>query len=95
MDEPKRTRTVTVANRAGLHARAALMVFNLVRQFDAQVEIVLDRQRANAGEVLSMLCLRAERGQELLLEATGSQAEEAVAALADLIAAGFHEDDAT
>jgi phosphotransferase system HPr (HPr) family protein len=93
MDQPKRTRTVTVANRAGLHARAALMIFNLARQFTAQVEIVMDRERASAGEVLSMLCLRAEQGQTLTLEASGPQAEQALHALAELFAAGFHEDD--
>jgi phosphocarrier protein HPr len=93
MDQPISTRTVTVSNRSGLHARAALMIFKLAREFTAQVEIVMDRQRASAGEVLSMLCLRAEQGQSLVLEATGPQAEQALNALADLFAAGFHEDD--
>jgi phosphotransferase system HPr (HPr) family protein len=93
MDQPKSTRTVTVANRSGLHARAALMIFNVAKPFAAQVEIVMAGQRANAAEVLSMMCLRAECGQELVLEATGSQASEAVEALAELFAAGFHEDD--
>jgi phosphocarrier protein NPr len=93
MDQLKSTRTVTVSNRSGLHARAALMIFKLASQFTAQVEIVMDRQRASASEVLSMLCLRAEQGQALVLEATGLQADPALDALAALFAAGFHEDE--
>jgi phosphocarrier protein NPr len=94
MDQPQATRTVTVANRAGLHARAALMVFNLMRSFPAKVEIVMDRQRARADDILQMTTLGATQGQELIIEATGPKAEAALDALAQLFAAGFHEDDA-
>jgi phosphotransferase system HPr (HPr) family protein len=93
MDQPRQTRTVTVANRTGLHVRAALAIYNLARQFQTQVEIVMDRQRASAGDMLHMLSLGAIPGQKLVLEATGPQAEQALDALAELFAAGFHEDD--
>jgi phosphotransferase system HPr (HPr) family protein len=93
MDQPKLTRTVTVANRTGLHVRAALAICNLVRQFQTQVEIVMDRQRASASDMLHMLSLGANPGQKLLLEATGPQAQQALDALTDLFAAGFREDE--
>jgi len=94
MDQPKVTRTVTVANRSGIHLRAALTVFNLMRAFPAKVEIVMDRQRAMADDILQMTTLGAMPGQELILEATGPDAEAALDALALLFAAGFHEEDA-
>lgn len=93
MDELKVTRTVTVVNRSGMHLRAALMVFNLVRAFSAKVEIVMDRQRARGDDILQMTTLGAAQGQELTLEATGLGAEAALDALAQLFAAGFHEED--
>jgi len=93
MDELKATRTVTVVNRSGMHLRAALMVFNLVRAFSAKVEIVMDRQRARGDDILQMTTLGATQGQELTLEATGLGAEAALDALAQLFAAGFHEED--
>jgi phosphotransferase system HPr (HPr) family protein len=93
MDQPIRTRNVVVANRAGLHARAALMVFQLARTFQAKVEIVMDRQRASAGDMLQLLSLGAAQGQSLVLEASGPDAEAALDALADLFAAGFHEEE--
>jgi len=83
-----------VANRAGLHARAALMVLNLVRQFPAKVEIVMDRQRASAVDMLQMMALGAAQGQEVTLEATGPKAEQVLEALEALFAAKFHEEDA-
>jgi phosphocarrier protein HPr len=94
MDQPKVTRTVTVANRSGIHLRAALMVFNLTRSFPAKVEIVMDRQRARADDILQVTTLGAAQGQELTLEASGPGAESALDALAQLFAARFHEEDA-
>jgi len=93
MDQPKVTRTVVVANRAGLHARAALMVFNLARSFQAKVEIVTDQQRASARDMLQLLSLGAGQGCELVLEADGPDAGAALDALAQLFSVGFHEDD--
>lgn len=93
MDQPKATRTAVVTNRAGLHARAALMVFKLAQAFPAKIEIVMDRQRADAGEMLQLLSLGATQGTELTLEASGPGAEAALEALAGLFAAGFHEED--
>ncbi len=93
MDQPRLTRTVTVANPNGLHLRAALAIRELALNFQTQVEIVMDRQRACATEILSITSLGAQPGQELVLEATGPQAQQALDALADLFAAGFREDE--
>ncbi len=93
MDQPKATRTLVVTNRAGLHARAALMVYKLAGAFPAKIEIVMDRQRASASDMLQLLSLGAAQGRELTLEASGQDADAALDALARLFAAGFHEDD--
>jgi phosphocarrier protein HPr len=96
MDEPKATRTVLVANRAGLHARAALLIVQLVRQFQQQhqtkVELIGDRQRVDAGEMLQVLTLGAAQGEQLVIEATGEGGEEIVEALERLFADKFGED---
>lgn len=95
MNQAKATRTVTVDNRAGLHARAALMVFNCAREFQAKVELVMGRQRVDAGDMLQMLSLGAAQGTTLVLEATGPDAQRAIEALQTLFAAKFHEEDDT
>jgi phosphocarrier protein len=95
MSEPQVTRTVTVANRHGLHLRAALLVLNTARRFDAKISLLTpERQRADATDVLQVMSLGAEPGCSLVLEATGKEAEAAVEALAKLFADRFHEDDA-
>jgi phosphotransferase system HPr (HPr) family protein len=96
MDEPKATRTVLVANRAGLHARAALLVVQLVRQFrehhQVKVELVSDRQRVDASVMMQLLTLGAAQGEQLLVEAVGDGAEEIVEALDRLFKDKFYED---
>lgn len=93
MSQPTATRTVTVANRDGLHARSALAVLGCVREFRAKVELVRDSERADAGDIWQTLALGAGQGVVLRLEATGPDAEEAVDAVARLFAARFHEED--
>ncbi len=65
MNQPKATRTVTVANRAGLHARPALLVANCVRKFQAKVELVTEspagRRHRHAPDALARRRARAER----------------------------------
>ena len=93
MNQSKATRTVTVTNRAGLHARAALAVVNLVRRYHAKVELIKDRRRVDSVDMLQMLSLGAAQGEELTVEATGEEAEAAVQALAQLFADKFNEED--
>ncbi len=93
MDQAKTTRTVVVTNRAGLHLRAALQIFQLVREFSVEIELVVDRQRAKATDMLQIVALGASQGTEVTLEAAGPEADAALDALASLFAAGFHEED--
>jgi phosphotransferase system HPr (HPr) family protein len=94
MNQASATRTVTIANRAGLHARSALAITNCVREFQARVELVMNRQRVLATDVLQMISLCAMQGQSIRLEAAGPDAEKVLEALVRLFAAKFHEEDA-
>lgn len=89
MSQTKATRTVTVANPEGLHARAATLIANLVKQSPAKVELVKGTQRVDATNVLQMLSLCALPGEQLLLEATGQDADAALEALAELFESKF------
>lgn len=92
MAEPKATRIVIVANRAGFHARAATLVAKRAREFNANVELVKDDQRANTNDVLQMLSMGAGPGEQVVLEATGQDADSALDALVALFADKFGED---
>ena len=86
------SRMVTVSNREGLHARAATELAKLVRGFQAEVVILKNQDRVDCGDVLQILSLGAAMNEQMLLEASGQEAEEALEAAARLFASGFDED---
>lgn len=79
--------TRTLLNPLGLHARPAAVVARMLAGFEATVSV----NGVNAASVLELMKLGAAQGAELHIEATGPQAEAAVAALTDAVDAGFGE----
>jgi phosphotransferase system HPr (HPr) family protein len=92
MSEPALKRTVIVANRAGLHARAAVMVFTEARKFKARVVISKGLYEVDATDVLQMMSLGAAQGEALSLEGSGEEAQQAVDAVEQLFLRKFDED---
>jgi len=87
------TRTVTVVNRRGLHARAAAKLVTLAEQFSANVDVLRDGQEVSARSIMGLMMLGAGMGSTLELRAEGFDAHEALEAIAGLIEAGFNEQD--
>lgn len=85
--ESQTSRTVTVRNPLGLHARPAALVSRKVAELGAAVTI----DGVDASSVLQLMALGATQGRELRVEATGERAAEAVATVVDMIEAGFGE----
>jgi phosphotransferase system HPr (HPr) family protein len=83
------TRTVKVLNPAGLHARPSLAVVKTVRQSQSKVEVRTPRQTVDAGDILQLLGLGAVQGTELVLSATGPDAENVLDQLTDLFTNRF------
>ncbi|CAM5792927.1 dihydroxyacetone kinase phosphoryl donor subunit DhaM [Cellulomonas persica] len=77
----------TLLNPLGLHARPAAVVARMLAGYDATVAV----NGVNAASVLELMKLGATQGAQLQIEASGTQAREAVAALTDAIDAGFGE----
>jgi len=84
--------TVVIANRRGLHARAAAKFVKLAAQFDATVEVLKGETRVHGQSIMGLMMLAAGPGTELRLEAKGAQAQAAIDALADLVGRKFDED---
>lgn len=95
MGDSKLSRTVTINNPQGLHARPAQLFAELAARFNARIEVIKDNQPADAKSILSILTLGATQGTSLRIDATGKDAEEALDALARLVANGFAEDTST
>ena len=78
-------RQVGVTNVYGLHLRGAGKFVKLANTFQSDVRVHCKGAIANGKSVLSLLCLAAECGTMLAIEAEGYDAEYSVAALATLI----------
>ncbi len=85
-------RSVEIVNRLGLHARPAAKFVKLAGRFKAEVLVEKDGLEVNGKSIRGVLMLAAEQGSRLRIRASGSDAEEAVAALSDLVDRGFEEE---
>ncbi|HEX2477341.1 MAG TPA: HPr family phosphocarrier protein [Lacipirellulaceae bacterium] len=94
MQTPRATRVIVIRNSQGLHARPADMFARLARQFQSRIELVREGRRVEAVSIMDLLTLGAAQGTELILEAEGPDAEEAVEALAKLVESGFPLEEA-
>ena len=88
------TRVIVIRNSQGLHARPAELFVRLARQFQSRIELVRDDRRVEARNIIDLLTLGAAQGTELVLEAEGDDAQEAVEALVRLVESGFPSEEA-
>jgi len=88
---PSASAQVEIVNRLGLHARAARLLVEAVRGFDAEVTLTREDQTINAKSILEIMMLAAGPGTLLELTAVGPDAEAAVAAICALVAQRFNE----
>ena len=84
-------REATIVNQEGLHARPAARIVRLASQFASEIEIAKDGLGVNGKSIMGVMMLAAECGSSILIRADGPDAEQAVEALAQLVAGGFGE----
>ena len=84
-------RSVQIVNRNGLHARPAAEIVKAAAKFRSDIVIQRDDLEVNGKSIMGVMMLAAEMGATLTLRADGPDAEEAVNALASLIANKFGE----
>ena len=84
-------RTVTICNKLGLHARAAVKFVNLANRFGASVKIVKGGDEIDGKSILGILTLAATQGTSIRLVVSGRDEAAALGALVELIANRFDE----
>ena len=87
------TRTVTVLNPTGFHARPARSFVDIATERFPDTKITLTKgpKAINGKSVLSMLTLGAKCGDTIVLEAVGGAEDQALARLGDLFETIFKE----
>jgi len=84
-------RKLTIVNRLGLHARAAVKLVSVCSKFVSNIVIVANGRRANARHLIAVIMLSASVGSAISIEASGPDEVEAIAAVSRLVSHGFGE----
>ena len=86
------SRTVTVVNQLGLHARAAAKFVHLATRFESNIRVIRDTKVMDGKSIMGILLLAAARGTAITVEAIGVDEQAAVDALVQLVESGFGEE---
>ncbi len=82
---------VTIVNRRGLHARASAKFVKCAEAYQAEIRVRKDDDVVVATSIMGLMMLGASLGSQITLQATGPDAEDALAALTRLIEDKFDE----
>ena len=82
---------VTVENQVGLHARPATFFIQKANEFKSTIMVEKEERRVNAKSLLGVLSLGITKGTTINLVADGSDEQDAIDALSELIASNFNE----
>ena len=86
------SRSVTVANKLGLHARAAARFVHLASRFQSHVKVSRGSQAVDGKSIMGILLLAAATGTMLTVSTDGEDEHAALDALCGFIETGFGED---
>jgi phosphocarrier protein HPr len=86
------SRSVTVVNQLGMHARAAAKFVHLAGRYQAHVRVAREARVIDGKSIMGILLLAAARGSTLTISADGADESAAVEALVGLVRSGFGED---
>ena len=89
----KASRTVTICNMRGLHARAAAKFVKLAGQFESEVRVTKGDSSVGGCSIMGLMLLAAGKGSQIHLAADGADADAAIKALAALVEARFEESE--
>lgn len=83
--------SVLISHEGGLHARPTVTLTKLAKTFSARVLLATDASGPwiDAKSVVKVMAMKVRRGTQLHLQAVGSDAEHAVAALVKLVEDDF------
>ncbi|MGE3277158.1 MAG: HPr family phosphocarrier protein [Vicinamibacterales bacterium] len=86
------SREVRIANRLGLHARAAAKFVHVASRFQSQIRVARDGRTMDGKSIMGILLLAAARGTDITITADGPDEAQALEALGALVESGFGEE---
>jgi len=86
------TRTFSIVNEKGLHARASAKFVEVVEAHDASAEVTKDGLVVSGDSIMGLLMLAASRGSLIEVRTSGTEAGKLADALEALVATRFGEE---
>ncbi|MEM0970037.1 MAG: HPr family phosphocarrier protein, partial [Verrucomicrobiota bacterium] len=71
------TKSFTINNEAGLHARPAAVFVKTANQFSSDIWVSKDGEEVNGKSILGLMMLAAEHGSTIEISVEGEDAEKA------------------
>lgn len=82
-------REFIIVNQEGLHARPAAKFVKLSNRYQSEIWVKKGDEEVNGKSIMGLMMLAAESGAKICVSANGSDAEEAIHQLGELIESGF------
>ena len=89
---PAVQKAMAIVNQRGLHARASAKFVKCAEGFDADIRVSRDGMTVPATSIMGLMMLGAAMGTSVQVEASGPQANAAIAALDRLVSSKFDEE---
>ena len=84
--------TLTIRNKAGLHARPAALFVQAANRFKSKVVAAREGREVNAKSILSVLSLGADQGAVVMVSTEGEDETQAIEAICLLVENNFGEE---
>lgn len=85
------SRSVTITNQLGMHARAAARFVHAATAFDCQVRVSVGGREMDGKSIMGILLLAAARGSVMTIVTDGAEEARACDALCHLVESGFSD----
>ncbi|MBL48519.1 MAG: phosphocarrier protein HPr [Roseibacillus sp.] len=85
------TKELTISNKLGIHARPAAQFVKTASKFEADIRVQKDGEEVNGKSIMGLMMLAAGHGSVLTIVTEGSDAEDALTELEDLVVRNFEE----
>ena len=87
------SRELPIINKRGLHARASAKFVQMVERFKADVWVTKGSETVGGTSIMGLMMLSAGPGTSIVVSAAGPEAQAALDAITELVAAKFNEEN--
>ncbi len=85
--------SLVITNKVGLHLRPAGLLVQTAARFQSKIVVLFAGKTANAKSIMGVIKLGISMGDTIVVQAEGEDAEQAIAALTELVQRNFDEEE--